>query len=124
MLTVLTYIHSLSVKFYSLLRFGKKREYIFLSVCLSGHLYLCFYTPVYLNMHMFVSFSLPVCVDPVYILGSELSVNKHVCRFYQSVRIIHMHVSISLYAALYIRMYAQKPQLMPILLYLEVNIFF
>ena len=120
MLTVLTYIHSLSVKFYSLLRFGKKREYIFLSVCLSGLLYLCFYTPVYL----YVSFSLPVCLDPVYILGSELSVNKHVCRFYQSVRTIHTHVSISLSAALYIRTYAQKPQLMPILLYLEVNIFF
>ena len=37
---------------------------------------------------------------------------------------MHTQVSISFSASLYMRMYAQKPQLTPILSYLEMHIFF
>ena len=112
------------------------------SVCLSGHVYLCFYPSVYLNMLMYASISLSaqahtcMSLSPGFYLAVclymriysvSISLSVCICEYMCVLSVcphMHTHVSISLSASLYMCMYAQKSPLTPIVLYLEVHIFF
>ena len=110
-------------------------------VCLSGHVYLCFYLSVWTCACMLllvclssqthvclyprVSILLSVCICLYMFLSVCLSV--YICmRTYVYFISLHMHtsVSFSFSASLYMPMYAKKPPFIPIMSYLEVQIFF